>query len=378
MSLERQSSLLAGLDQSAQDKVRVSRSFKPARLSFAAAMLGLAFVAPQSAYAIPSFALQTNQPCSACHIGAFGPRLKQFGRDFKLYGYVANDLQPHPLPVSVILKGSFTHTNKDEIDQAINGYSKNDNFAFDEADVYYGGKLANNAGLFLEVAWDPVTRSVTWGDMDLRYAKDYTVYGDDVVVGATFNNAPTESDIWEAEPQWSYPYIKSQLADSPQAGPIVDAMPGTSVGAGFYADWNSTLYVEADIYNGLGRDALHFVGSPRLNGTDVLSGPMPYWRVALEHSFEDGKHYVELGTYGLSANVYPNLVEIGGVGPLHRRSVRLHVSVDSAARCQHVRRIVVSRALSHRIFEIRRQRSPVGFAPFGQSRRIPCRFDLFL
>jgi hypothetical protein len=38
------------------------------------------------ALALPSFAVQTGQPCAACHVGAFGPQLKPYGRDFKLHG----------------------------------------------------------------------------------------------------------------------------------------------------------------------------------------------------------------------------------------------------------------------------------------------------
>lgn len=43
------------------------------------------------AHAIPAFAEQTGQPCAQCHVGAFGPQLKPYGRDFKLYGYTASD-----------------------------------------------------------------------------------------------------------------------------------------------------------------------------------------------------------------------------------------------------------------------------------------------
>ena len=39
------------------------------------------------AQAVPSYASQTGQPCSACHIGSFGPALTPFGRAFKLGGY---------------------------------------------------------------------------------------------------------------------------------------------------------------------------------------------------------------------------------------------------------------------------------------------------
>ena len=39
------------------------------------------------AKAVPSFAAQTGQPCTACHIGAFGPQLPPVGRAFKIGGY---------------------------------------------------------------------------------------------------------------------------------------------------------------------------------------------------------------------------------------------------------------------------------------------------
>jgi hypothetical protein len=59
------------------------------RLSaFIAAAFGFlaSVLVPSSAQAIPSFAAQTGQPCAACHVGAFGPQLKPYGRDFKLHG----------------------------------------------------------------------------------------------------------------------------------------------------------------------------------------------------------------------------------------------------------------------------------------------------
>jgi hypothetical protein len=43
--------------------------------------VALLLVRPDSAHAVPSFAQQTGQPCAACHVGAFGPQLKQYGRD---------------------------------------------------------------------------------------------------------------------------------------------------------------------------------------------------------------------------------------------------------------------------------------------------------
>jgi hypothetical protein len=37
--------------------------------------------------ALPAFAAQTGQPCTACHIGGFGPQLTPLGRAFKIGGY---------------------------------------------------------------------------------------------------------------------------------------------------------------------------------------------------------------------------------------------------------------------------------------------------
>ena len=42
--------------------------------------LGSMLAAP-AAQAVPSFAAQTGQPCTACHIGGFGPQLTPLGFD---------------------------------------------------------------------------------------------------------------------------------------------------------------------------------------------------------------------------------------------------------------------------------------------------------
>ena len=73
-------------------KVRETRV--PLRLSlrFCVTVLGLvlfaiAFLGTSQAYALPSFTGQTGQPCSACHVGGFGPQLTAFGIYFKATGY---------------------------------------------------------------------------------------------------------------------------------------------------------------------------------------------------------------------------------------------------------------------------------------------------
>ena len=40
------------------------------------------------ARAVPSFARQTGLPCEGCHSGGFYPELNNYGRMFKMNGYI--------------------------------------------------------------------------------------------------------------------------------------------------------------------------------------------------------------------------------------------------------------------------------------------------
>src|SRR5271155_2583227 len=83
-----------------------------------------------SAFAVPSFARQTGQPCETCHVGAFGPQLTQFGREFKLNGYVWNDGGSH-VPLAAMLQASLTETKADQPGGAAPGFAPNNNLPVD-------------------------------------------------------------------------------------------------------------------------------------------------------------------------------------------------------------------------------------------------------
>src|SRR5215472_10335335 len=58
------------------------------RTSVAVCALSLSLLAVgRPAQALPSYAAQTDQPCTACHVGSFGPQLTPTGRAFKIGGY---------------------------------------------------------------------------------------------------------------------------------------------------------------------------------------------------------------------------------------------------------------------------------------------------
>src|SRR5277367_6291685 len=95
-------------------------------------LCGFAMLLPRAASAVPAYAQQTGQPCAACHVGAFGPQLKQYGRDFKLNGYVASAGGSHGPPLAASVQGSFTHTDNAQPGPAALHFAANNNFAVDQ------------------------------------------------------------------------------------------------------------------------------------------------------------------------------------------------------------------------------------------------------
>jgi hypothetical protein len=261
--------------------------------------------------AVPSFAEQTGQPCAACHVGAFGPQLKQFGRDFKLNAYTATDGKSHFPPLAISTQLSFTRTNAAQPAPAAPDFAPNDNFAVDQASLYYAGKIARNTGGFVQVTYDGVAKQLRIDNSDVRYAHDGDLFGQDMVWGVTANNNPTVSDLWNATPVWGFPYNQSALAPAPMAATLIDGGLGQRVaGGGPYIMWNDLVYAEFDLYRGLGYDVLNATGIVPVAGTDKTQGAIPYWRLAVQQDL--GHHYIQVGTYGLSASVLPGGVDVPG------------------------------------------------------------------
>src|SRR5579864_6121846 len=278
----------------------VRRSRQRSRAGFLIAALALLFAAAtkDAALALPSFAIQTGQPCAACHIGAFGPQLTPYGRDFKLHGYVASDGQPHGLPIAFTVQSSFTHTAAPQDGGAAPGFRPNDNFAIDQLSVYYAGQVTPQVGAFIELNYDGVAQQAKLNNMDVRYAKEGELFGQEVLWGITANNSPTVQDPWNSTPVWGFPYNRSPLAPTPTAATLVDNSIGQRViGTGVYSLWNSLLYLEAGVYKGLDRATLQATGRVP-DDSDQTSSFLPYARVALVKDWQ--QHHAEIGAYALA------------------------------------------------------------------------------
>ena len=267
-------------------------------------------ILPGTAQALPSFAVQTDQPCSACHVGSFGPQLKPFGRDFKLYGYTASDGKDHGVPIALYLRQSFTNTDKGQTPPPANrvyGADANNNFALDEASGWIAGRVNDTTGVYIEGSFDGVGGQAHLDNADARKIHEGKVFGYDYVGGITINDSPTVSDIWNSTPVWGFPFNSSKLATGPAASTLLDSGAlGSAVGGlGAYVMVNDWVYLEFDGYKPLSRDGLNIVGTTPVTGVDRFAGEMPYWRAAIQHELVKN-HYFQIGTYGISGDVYPN------------------------------------------------------------------------
>jgi hypothetical protein len=268
---------------------------------------------PQPAQAVPSFARQTGLGCGACHT-AF-PQLTPFGRRFKLAGYTQMAPDQKPLgspgwvpPISAFTIFGFTHTAT-PMNNAGSPLKVNNNVELQQASLFYAGAITDHIGLFAQGTYagpqfgPPAASQFMWDNLDLRYANTTSVNGMPVIYGVSVNNSPTVQDPWNTTPTWGYPFVASNLANTPGAKTLIDnGFAAHVLGATGYVFINDILYVEGGGYATLSNNAQTALGVVPANGPNTTGG-IPYFRVAVEPHW--GNHYLEVGAFGLSANVTP-------------------------------------------------------------------------
>jgi len=253
------------------------------------------------AQAIPAFARQMGVECTACHTAY--PQLNAFGREFKLNGYTQSAGNvPWYKKFAFMTEPSFTHTESD-LSEPPEGFGDNNNFAFTQSSLFFGGKIAGKVGGFVQATYDGVEKVFSWDNTDFRFADTATIKGKSLVYGVDLNNNPTVQDLWNSTPAWSYPFSASGIASTPGASTLIQSLGGQVAGLGAYTLWNDLVYLEVDGYRTLGDDALHALGVAPSDVSAKIDGTAPYWRVALQHDW--GPHYLAGGTFGMAANTFP-------------------------------------------------------------------------
>jgi len=270
-----------------------------------AVVVGMAVSPPSPASAVPSFAQQTGQPCEECHVGAFGPQLKPYGRDFKLNGYQSTDGKSHAAPIAATIQTSFSHTATDQ--PPTPGFAPNNNVAVDQVSLYYAGRLPMGWGAFSQVTYDGVGRGFNLDNTDVRHAQVIDLFGQDTIVAVDFNNSPTVEDPWNSTPAWAFPYNQSPFGPTPSATTLIDGgLAGQGIGAGGYVFWNNTLYLDLTAFAPLDRQFAGRLGEGTNGSSDRFIGPIPYGRIAFVHDFDQAQSQtLEVGAYAMRARRFP-------------------------------------------------------------------------
>ena len=268
-----------------------------------AVMAFLAVLNCKDALAVPSFARQTGMPCAQCHTLSFGPALTDYGRQFKLNGYSWGDGE-HPLPLALMIQGGFSHVDTSLPEAPAEHFSTNNNLSVDQVSIFYGGRITEHSGAFVQVTYSGEERHTSWDNMDVRYARPVKFAGTDAVIGVSINNNPTVQDLWNSTPAWGFPYISSPLVPGPAAATLIEGgLAQTVLGATAYAMIANHVYLEGGAYRNLSDRWLGNLGlgpgdNPHINGV------APYWRLAYQVSKDP--YYFSIGTFGLEAKLQPD------------------------------------------------------------------------
>ena len=278
---------------------------RPGASGFVAVIAGgLMVFASTQALAVPSFAVQTGMPCSACHVGGFGPQLTPLGRQFKLEGYTMRAGDSFTVPFSAMAVASFLHTQSDQAEPPAPHYGVNDNVTLDQVSLFAAGGIGDHFGGFSQFTYDGVGRAFSWDNLDLRAVDHVTIGGSDVLIGASLNNAPGVQDIWNTMPAWGFPYTDSDLAPAPAAGTIMaGALAQSTLGVSAYAWWDNSIYTEAGLYWTPAHGFLRAMGADPDEGGGRIAGAAPYLRIAYQKDY--GDQNFQFGAFGLFPSLYP-------------------------------------------------------------------------
>lgn len=248
-----------------------------------------------TARAIPEFAAQTGQPCTACHIGAFGPQLTPAGIAFKIGGYTQGGGEglASKIPLSAMFLGSFTNTNSSLPFPASEHYGANNNVALDQISLFLAGRVNDYAGGLVQGTFSGITSQFHLDNTDLRPFTTTVHLGDkDLRVGVSINNSPTVQDPFNSTFAWGYPYMVSALAPVPSAQPVLaGALAGNTYGVTAYGWYDRSLYLEAGGYETMGPTMLSMLGTTY--GPGSATGLAPYLRAA--YDWQWGGQYAYVG-----------------------------------------------------------------------------------
>jgi hypothetical protein len=218
------------------------------RLALALAGFALVGGSLQPARAVPSFAAQTGQACQMCHIGALGPQLTPYGRNFKIKGYTQTGGTGimSKVHLAVWLQPEFTSYQKNLPAAGVTpDFASNNNAYLNAVSLFYSGRITDHVGAFLQLTYDNVGKALGQDNSEVRVVGSGSPFGYNVDYGVSFNNAPGWSDPYNSNYLWGYPFIGPGVAPAPNASPILGgAVQDNSLGVVGYAWIDQHIYAD--------------------------------------------------------------------------------------------------------------------------------------
>ena len=117
-------------------------------------------VPTNNAEAVPAFARQMGTPCLSCHFQHF-PKLNSFGREFRLGGYTQTAQElieddgvsiPPVANIGFFLEYKYQKTDTKGATGTKTGTDRGQWDLYDEAAIFFAGRMGENFGLFTELA----------------------------------------------------------------------------------------------------------------------------------------------------------------------------------------------------------------------------------
>ncbi len=281
--------------------------------------LATAFLWIRPADALPSFAAQTGAPCSACHVGGFGPQLTPFGISFRANGYTlggGSEWARFPFNLfSLVVSPSF-QSDATAQPTAPTGYGTNNflNVLGSGTSVFIAGghSFDGNFGIGGFEQWGlsyVPGESLTGSEAtsDLKLTKPLTLGNHSLLLGFDFTNTPSGGDPFNSLYNgFQFPYLTPFVGPTPAASPAISALGTTVYGMSLSGFYDNHFFAEAGLYQTWSTSFLNTMNiAPSSLGS--IAGTAPYIRIADQHTW--GSNYLEIG----GALMYIPLQQVPGV-----------------------------------------------------------------
>jgi hypothetical protein len=282
--------------------------FKNSTTVFVATLIAIAggLFASSSAYAIPSFTRQTGMPCTGCH--TVFPELNSFGRQFKLRGYTLgaalDDKQfPENLPLGIGLQVSDTSVKDRYIGTDPADFPQSNKLIVQQLALYYGGKIAGNAGAVAQYNYDGIEKKWLAEMVDVRYADSTTAGNKRLLYGVTVSNSPTTQDVWNSSAMWAFPHIGTASV-MPMQTSLLDMTLANQVGnVGLYGFYDNQFYAEIGFLHN-GRNGIFRALNLGTTLATAINGNAPHLRLAWEKNWDS--HSFMIGGNAVRADIFPD------------------------------------------------------------------------